>query len=150
MREEIAYNRMASLCSRREMSSAQVEVRLRKLLGAEGEEERCKHIVERLKSEGFLDDRRFALAYVNDKLRFNGWGRRKIELGLAREGVPAQIINEAIEERYKPFCGEIARKIAVAKERELRKRGLTGFQLRGRLMAYMNGRGFDLPDYNLD
>ena len=39
-------------------------------------------IIDRLIDEKFIDERRYCRAFVNDKLRFNHWGRVKIQAKL--------------------------------------------------------------------
>lgn len=47
-------------------------------------------IVSRLLQERFIDESRFARYFVNDKLRFNKWGRVKINYEMQRKGIPIQ------------------------------------------------------------
>jgi regulatory protein len=43
-----------------------------------------------------IDDRRFALGYVEDKRRLSGWGNSRIETVLWSRGVPRDLIEMAI------------------------------------------------------
>jgi regulatory protein len=43
---------------------------------------------------GFLDDRRYARMYAEDKRRLQGWGDRRIRLQLGRAGVPRGVVDE--------------------------------------------------------
>jgi len=54
-------------------------------------------IAERLKLDAFLDEQRYARAFVADKLRFDHWGRRKIGQALRMKGVDAAVIDEALQ-----------------------------------------------------
>lgn len=65
-----------------------------------GRERIVAGIVEQLVREKFVDDRRFAAAFVRDKLRFNGWGKQKIVYKLRSLGVEQSIISEAIDQNY--------------------------------------------------
>ena len=58
----------------------------------------ASRIVARLRQEKFIDDRRFAVAYANDKARFNAWGSRKIRLGLMQKRIAADDIAAALAE----------------------------------------------------
>jgi regulatory protein len=53
-------------------------------------------ILARLREQKFIDDRRYAEAYVRDKMRFGSWGERKIRSGLYIKGISSEIISEAI------------------------------------------------------
>ena len=52
------------------------------------------HLVE----ARFVDDSRYARAYVRDKATFGKWGRRKILLGLMSKRIPRDVADEAMEE----------------------------------------------------
>ena len=58
-------------------------------------------ILEHLKKEKYVDDRRYAIAFVRDKYRFNQWGRIKIAQSLrmkqigSEEIIQKQIIQQA-------------------------------------------------------
>ncbi|MBR5856647.1 MAG: RecX family transcriptional regulator [Bacteroidales bacterium] len=97
--------RLRSRCSRAEYSTAQVASYARQWLIRSGEsaeraEKGVAEIMEVLVSEKFVDDERFAAAFVRDKLKFNRWGRHKIIYRLRALGVDEQIIAAAIEENY--------------------------------------------------
>lgn len=66
---------MASYCSVAERCLQDIS----KKLDATGLSEEAKENIKlRLVQEKFLDEKRFTRAFVNDKLRFNQWGRVKI------------------------------------------------------------------------
>jgi len=64
----------------------------RRLLQKEHPEEAVEQALVRLESEGLLDDRAFAEAFVADKRRLGGWGAERIRRGLADLGVAPEII----------------------------------------------------------
>ena len=72
---EAAYNKATTLCVRCEQAAAEVRTKL--LNWGLGPSE-ADAVIMRLTDEGFLNEQRFARAFVNDKFRFNGWGRVKI------------------------------------------------------------------------
>ena len=81
-----AVARLASYCATSEHAPLEL---LRKLQrwGIEGDE--AEEIVEQLKAEGFVDERRFAVAFVRDKYRFNGWGPLRLRDELRRLRIPS-------------------------------------------------------------
>ena len=38
----------------------------------------CERLLDRLEDEGFIDEARYARAYVHDKLEYDHWGRLKM------------------------------------------------------------------------
>ena len=62
----------AKLCAAREYCSDDIRRKLiQKGIAPKEADELCRQ----LKEKGFLDDQRYARAYVADKCRFNHWGR---------------------------------------------------------------------------
>lgn len=59
--------------------------------------ELAEEIVSELISEGLIDDRRFAEFYISDSINIGYKGVYRIKQELLRKGVPASIIDRAIE-----------------------------------------------------
>ena len=55
-------------------------------------------ILRYLKKQKFVDDQRYAIAFVRDKYRFNQWGRIKIAQSLRLKRIDTESINLAMEE----------------------------------------------------
>ena len=86
-------NRAAALCSRSEHCEADVRA---KLTQWQVDPAQADAIVARLRSEGFVDNRRYARAYVHDKFLYNGWGPVKLAAMLLQKHVEADAIGEAL------------------------------------------------------
>lgn len=134
---EQALTRLMDLCSRTEKSAAEVREKLRQW----GLEKHQDTIVEKLTSARFLDENRFAGAFVRDKIRFNKWGKIKIGWMLKKHEIPGEIIASAIEsydqEEYKQLVFSELKK----KHNSLKK--LSGYTLKGRLSAFAQQRGYE-------
>ena len=88
-----AFNRAAALCARSEQSSCDIREKLIKW-GLNPSE--AHQVLEQLKGQGFIDDGRYARAFVKDKFAFNGWGRVKIAYQLRQKGIPAELIADGL------------------------------------------------------
>lgn len=55
-------------------------------------------VLSRLIQEDFLNESRFVEAYVSGKFRINGWGRRKIMLGLKAHRVSPWCLKSAFDQ----------------------------------------------------
>lgn len=88
-------HRTASWCSTCERCSFDVEARLRK---AEVDEEAIALMMQRLIDEGFINDERYARAFVRDKTSLQGWGPVKIRQQLSMKHIPTAAINAAMDE----------------------------------------------------
>jgi regulatory protein len=73
---------------RRERTVAELKAYLE---GKKVEPDAIGHAVAELKQGGFLDDRRFAERYADDKRTLERWGSERIERELKRRGVPDDI-----------------------------------------------------------
>ena len=91
----MALDRLKALCSRSEQSVCDVRRKLAAWSIAPGDADR---IVSALARCRYVDDCRFARAYVRDKYRFSRWGRQKIKLGLVQKRISSGLIAEAMEE----------------------------------------------------
>lgn len=137
MTEQKALSRLMALCARGEHSQGEMLQKMRQW-GLTDEEQ--AHIMEQLVSGRFVDDERFTRAYVNDKIKYNGWGRRKIEQGLWAKGVDpdvqAKVLDEVDDEEYlrvlRPLLQQKARSLKFENE----------FDRQMKLMRFAQGRGF--------
>ena len=104
--DEVLY-KLAARCSVSEQCMSDIEAKLAKFDLPEEEKIRIlRHLVE----EKYVDDERYAEAYVRDKYRFNKWGRIKIAQGLRMKGIDRESIEAAmasiaasIDSRSMPF-----------------------------------------------
>ena len=86
---EEAFSRLASYCAYAEHSAQEVRKKCR---GWEISDEVCDALIERLEQEGYLNEERFARAFVRDKYRFNGWGPLRLQAELRRHRIPSRLI----------------------------------------------------------
>lgn len=102
---------MESYCAYQERSQQEVRDRLFKL-GIKGLE--IDTIISYLIENNFLNEARFASAYVSGKFRIKRWGKIKIKEGLKLKGVPPAIIKKALnqinEEEYLETLTDILKK----------------------------------------
>lgn len=135
---------MAALCARREYCCADIAEKLRKK-GAAPEE--AEALTDRLIDEGYIDEGRYARAFVHDKTLYNGWGRVKTAQQLRAKGICNAYINEAMtcitEEQY----AEVFQKVLRSKQRSIK--GETTYKVRQKLARSLIARGFE-PSYVFD
>lgn len=103
--------------------------------------EAVDRILDRLEQEKFIDERRFSHSFVNDKLRFNKWGRIKIGYELQKKKIPADIREEALT----AIDEEIYRRILydLLKTKKKTTRGKDERDLFYKLLRFAAGRGFE-------
>lgn len=152
---EVLY-KLAAKCSVSEQCLSDVETKLAKYDLPEEEKTRIlRHLVE----EKYIDDSRYAEAYVRDKYRFNKWGRMKIAQGLRMKGIDNETISEAMKAIDETEYQNILRDLIKTKRRGVK--GKNEYEINGKLARYATGRGFeyaairqclgnDIEEYEMD
>ena len=137
---EAAQIRAEELCARAEHSAGEIRDKLRRQGIATADAEA---IIARLIKNRFIDDARFARAYVRDKVEFARWGRRKIALGLYQKRVDRSVATEALDEIDPDRYADILRSVLDAKRRTIADANT--YEGRTRLFRFAISRGYE-PD----
>lgn len=137
--EQEALLRLSSLCSRSEHSTGEMRDKLRRW-GVD--QETSDRVVSRLVSERFVDDERYCRFFVRDKIRFDRWGRRKIEQALYAKGVDQDISAAVLDEVDDEEWTEALRPLLASKRCTVK--GATDYERNGKLIRFAMSRGFDM------
>lgn len=133
-----AYVKMAQLCSRSEQCSADIR---KKIMAYEIVDEIVDEIIDKLIEEKFLNDERYAKAYVKDKFRFNKWGKIKMQHFLRAKGLSDDIIQKGLatidEEKYKALL------IKTMKDKARSVKKKNKFEKMGQIIRFTQSRGFE-------
>ena len=135
---ENAFLRLATMCARCEQAEGDLRRKLHDWGLAQTD---ASAVIQRLKQERYLNNGRFARAYCRDKLRFNGWGRIKIEYMLRGKGIEQEHIDAALGEIDKQQYADILHEALAAKAKTLS--GKPQEQARAALMRFAASRGFE-------
>lgn len=138
MDAKTAKSKAAHLCAVKECPESDIRTGLKRWGISETESE---HIISWLKTNGFIDENRYAAAYVREKLRIYGWGKIKIGAALRVKGINEAVINTAMasieENEWVEACKKILRKKQnLIKEKDPHKCKAT-------LIRFALGRGFE-------
>ncbi len=135
--EQEALQKLSALCARAEHSSGEMLEKMRRWQLSEDARER---VLDRLIDEKFVDDERFARLFVREKIRFDRWGRRKIEQALYQKGVASDISHRVLDEvDDEAYVAEL-KKLIAAKRRSVQAE--SDYEMRAKLTKYALGRGF--------
>ncbi len=135
---EQALQSLMTLCAKTERSSGDA----RRLMARwQVDPARREEVLNKLISSRFIDDRRYAAAYVREKSKINGWGAHKIRTMLITKGIARETIDEALEQIDPEATQDKLRELLQRKARTIS--ALHPRQLREKLMRYGLGRGFD-------
>ncbi len=133
-----AYTKMAQLCSRSEQCSPDIR---KKIIAFGLENEAAEDVIGLLIEENFINDQRFAKAYVSDKFKINSWGKIKMRYYLKMKGLPENIIEDGLavidDEKYK----NVLVKTMKDKSKTIKKKDK--FEKMGQVIRYAQSRGFE-------
>lgn len=132
--------KMRVLCSRREYCRSDI---LKKIVPAlDGDRQEAEKIVDILVNEKFIDELRYASAFVRDKSALSGWGAAKIRYMLSSRGIPREVISEALGE-----VDEGKARARLEKLMENRYRSLKDDpQCRLKMLRFGLGRGYEYDE----
>ncbi len=138
MTEKEALLRLSALCSQAEHCSYEMAEKMRRWgLG----DEAAARVMEYLTEHKFVDDERYARALVRDKIKYNKWGRRKVEQALwakrIGEDVRRRVLSEVADDDYL----DVLRPLLKARARSLK--AADGYELNRKLVRFALSRGFD-------
>lgn len=115
---ESLYRRASAYCARRETCRGDLEKKFR---AAEIEPDLIDRVLDRLEQEKFIDEQRYAHAFVHDKAAFARWGRLKIRNALRLKGIDKHLIDIALEEEIdEKTYRQTLRELLSAKLRSLK------------------------------
>ena len=129
--------KMAGLCAGAEQCSADIRS---KILRQGFSVEKAEEMIGYLQRNRYLDDSRYARAYASDKVRFAGWGRMKIRMGLKAKGMPDSVIAQALGYISEEDYAEALNKVLAARARSL---DLADVKDRQKLYRHLASRGFE-------
>ena len=138
MTYEMALQRLSALCASAEHCEYEMTEKMRKW---EVEESDCERIMEYLRKAKFVDDERYARAFVKDKIKYNKWGRRKVEQGLwakhIAEDIRQRVLDEVDESQYKSVLTDLLK----SKRRSIK--AANDYEMNRKLIKFALSRGFD-------
>lgn len=136
---EQAYASLVRLCARSEKSSGDA-LRLMQRWGVDPAAR--GQVLQRLLDERFIDDGRYAEAFVRDKLRFSGWGARKIRTSLRLKGIDPATIDRTLAALDPADTEE---RLLARLEKKLRQttRYKDIYDLKNKLIRYGLSLGYD-------
>ena len=137
MTEQEAYLQLAALCAQAEHCQQEMRDKMRRW---ELDETVQNRIVTRLVKERYVDDERYARAFVKDKIRYNKWGRRKVQQALWQKHIDADIQQQVLDEIDEKEYLDILRPLLKQKRKSIKAE--SDYELNQKLIRFALGRGF--------
>ena len=138
MTEADALRRLEALCARSEHTEGEMMEKMRQWGICEAAQAR---IMQTLTQARYVDDKRFAEAFIHDKIAFNGWGRRKIAQALWAKHVDEAIYTPLLDAVDETQYLEALRPLVRQKYRSVKAK--TEYERAMKVIKFAVGRGFD-------
>lgn len=135
--EQDAYLQLAQLCARSEHCQHDLLEKMRKW---EMTDEAQARVMERLVNGRYVDDERYARAFVLDKVQYNKWGRRKVEQALWMKHIDDDIRQRALDAVDDSTYINILKPLLKQKRRSTK--AASEYELNQKLVRFALGRGF--------
>ena len=139
MTYQTALQRATALCAGSEHCIHDIQEKLRRW---ELPEEEALQLIDYLVDEKYIDEERFARAYAKDKMRYNRWGRQKIDQGLRLLEIASPLRRQALEELPESEYREILTGLLQGKLHSVKARN--DYDRKAKLIRFALGRGFEM------
>jgi regulatory protein len=137
---KVARERVGRYCAMGERSPKQVQDKLKRY-GLNGDE--VDQIVIFLTDQGYINERRFTSAFVNDKFRFNKWGKIRIKTELRlKHKIEEEVIDAALKDLDPHIYRSMIEELCENKLSSL-GRVLNEWEKRKKIFNYLVSKGFE-------
>lgn len=142
MAENLLYktllNKAMAQCSRREYCCEDIRNKLNSwgVTGVDSEK-----ILNELIKENFINELRFASAFVRDKFKYNKWGKIKIGMHLKAKKIPLNIIKTALDDIDYEIYSNVLKGIISSHRRTVKAKDQ--YDLRAKLLRHALSKGFE-------
>ena len=136
-----ALKKLSALCAKAEHSTGEMRDKMRRW-GLSDKDQAA--IIAKLVEHQYVDDERFARAFVRDKLLYNHWGERKIAQALWQKGIDGDIVRAALSEIGREEYSEQLRPLLDNKARSIKAD--SEYERRQKLIRFALVRGFSMDE----
>ena len=136
--EQKAYLQLAAVCAQSEHCEQEMRDKMKRWeIDADAQD----RVIDRLVKERYIDNERYARAFVKDKIRYNKWGRRKVQQALwmkrISDDIQQQVLDEIDEKEYLNVL------VPLLKQKRRTIKANNDYELNQKLVRFALSRGFD-------
>lgn len=136
--EQEAYLQLAAVCAQAEHCEQEMRDKMKRW---EIDAATQDSIIARLVKERYIDNERYARAFVKDKIRYNKWGRRKVQQALwmkrISDDIQQRVLDEIDEKEYLNVL------MPLLKQKRKTIKANNDYELNQKLVRFALSRGFD-------
>jgi regulatory protein len=137
MTEQEAYLQLAAICAQAEHCEQEMRDKMKRW---ELDETVQNRIIDRLTKERYIDNERYARAFVKDKIRYNKWGRRKVQQALWMKRIDNDIQQRVLDEIDEKEYLDVLRPLLKQKRKSIKAE--SDYELNQKLVRFALSRGF--------
>lgn len=137
MTEQEAYLQLATLCARAEHCQQEMRDKMKRW---ELDEMVQNRVIDRLTEERYIDNEQYARAFVKDKIRYNKWGRRKVQQALWMKRIDTDIQQRVLDEIDEKEYLDVLRPLLKQKRKSIKAEN--DYELNQKLVRFALSRGF--------
>lgn len=137
MIEQEAYLQLAAICAQTEHCEQEMRDKMKRW---ELDETVQNRIIDRLTKERYIDNERYARAFVKDKIRYNKWGRRKVQQALWMKRIDNDIQQRVLDEIDEKEYLDVLRPLLKQKRKSIKAE--SDYELNQKLVRFALSRGF--------
>jgi regulatory protein len=135
---KIALEKAMAQCSRREYCCDDIQNKL-SLWGVENND--AGKILGILINDNFINESRYATAFVRDKFKYNKWGKVKIAAHLRSKKLPPDIINSALDSIDNNLYTKLLQELIETHRKSVKAKNQ--YDLKAKLLRYGLSKGFE-------
>lgn len=137
--EEDALLRLTSLCSTAEHCSHEMIEKMQRWQLADDAQAR---IIEYLVKEKYIDDERYARFFAKDKIRYNKWGKRKVEQAMWLKHIDGDVQRDVLDDIDDEEYLAVLRPLLKTKRKSVK--ASSDYEMNMKLIRFAMGRGFTM------
>ena len=135
--EQEAYLQLAALCAQAEHCEQEMRDKMKRWEIDTAVQDR---VLQRLIEERYIDNERYARAFVKDKIRYNKWGRRKVQQALWMKHIDLDIQQRVLDEIEEKEYLDVLRPLLKQKSKSIKAD--SDYELNQKLVRFALSRGF--------
>ena len=133
-----ALSKAMALCSRTEYCRSDIRKKLQSWGISSGDENR---VIKHLVNEKFINDERYAKAFVRDKFRYNKWGKLKIAAHLRAKKIDEEAVGSALDEIDSDEYINLIKNLINSHRKTIKAKNQ--YDLKGKLLRFGSSKGFE-------
>lgn len=135
---ERALSKCMSICSTSEKCINDMELKMQKWEVSFADQQK---VVEYLIAEKYIDHSRFVRAFVNDKIKYNHWGKVKVRFHLKQKRIESKSIGTGLMEFPDDTYQEILKEEVIKKLKTTK--ASSDYERNNKVAKSLMGKGFE-------